>query len=334
MRYDALQEFKKYNNGKSVLLICSEFAKPFVDNDSFFTEIKCFNIKKVSRSLSYYYVFSRFLKKCYADKIYFQAWERYIEGDMIISCLKGKDIIGMRGITNRDFLQRYYDNKYTKLLEYPKNQHELLQIESYVRFTINPSYHYGKNPMRLVKSDFEGITSPYVVVSISSSRNEKKWPIERFAKIVDSLTKKILVVIAGSGKDDLSGVESLLQMVSNRDNLVSLVNKTSILEFASLISQSLFVIGNDSAAVHIAAATRVPSICIHHGAHFGRFLPYPTSVFEEKYRPRVVCYKMDCYNCDYNCIYKETFPFRCLSNVSVEMVQSEVDKLLLELGVV
>lgn len=331
MRYDSLIELKKQIVGKKVMLICSESVKPFITDDVFFADIISYKIKEVSNNLKYFFRFSKLLKKYSADIIYYQAWERYIEGDIIISCLKGNEIIGMNGIDVRGLSQRYYDRKYTKLINFPNDKHELLQIEHFVRSTFNPNYVYGKNSFVLKKKDYPNIIGPYVVISISSSMEEKMWPIDRFAKLIDYIPDFLLVVITGVGNKDYIRAQQILQLVKNKRKVINYVGKTSVMDLAHLISQSKFVIGNDSSAVHIAAATRVPSICLLHGAHYGRFFPYPDSIMEKKYLPRIVHKPMKCYNCNYKCIFSNTKPFKCLDGISVDMALCVLNELLLEL---
>ena len=101
-------------------------------------------------------------------------------------------------------------------------------------------------------------------------------------------------------------------------------------DLVCLISKSSFVLGNDSAAIHIAAACRVPSVCYIHGAHFGRYVPYPNDLPEMEYHPRCVYNKMDCYWCGYRCNveFNPEMPFYCLRTITVDIVKKELLKLL------
>ena len=83
------------------------------------------------------------------------------------------------------------------------------------------------------------------------------------------------------------------------------------------------------AGIHIAAAVKTPSVCILGGGHFGRFLPYPKNLLGQC--EQIVVYKkMDCYGCNWNCVYtkrrNEVVP--CVQQIDVDMVIKAVHELL------
>lgn len=326
MEYDPMVDMMKTFKGKKVLLICPNLIMPFVSDDVFFTGIIGYDFKKVL-SISYWYKLSSKLKRISSDIVYYSAWERYPEGDLIVNAIKSKELVGMKLIKGKSFINSCFDKQYTRLLEFPSEENEIKQMEFFARNTYNPQYEYGHNPLPVKKIRFDEICSPFVIISVSSSIEKKMWPLKKFAELIKALPKKLTIVITGAGNDDLKRAKELIELVDNRE-IINFVNKTSLVELASLISQSLFVVGNDSSAVHIAAATRVPSICVLHGAHFNRFFPYPKGLLEEKYTPRSVYYKMSCYKCYYKCIYGDLTPFKCLSMVSVDAVLDEVKIIL------
>ena len=174
-------------------------------------------------------------------------------------------------------------------------------------------------------------TSNYALIAVSSSADTKIWPAERFAVLIDMIPSKYGIVLSGAGDADVKRAETIINNVKDKLRICNMINKTSVQSMFVLIAHSRFVIGNDSAAVHIAAASHVPSICLFHGAHFGRFLPYIESIGNIKYHPRIVYNKMDCYNCNFKCKWPNAVPFPCLDQVSVDMAAEELSKLLIEL---
>jgi ADP-heptose:LPS heptosyltransferase len=89
-----------------------------------------------------------------------------------------------------------------------------------------------------------------------------------------------------------------------------------------LLAGSRFVLANDTGVTHLAAATGTPSVCILGGGHYGRFLPYAALHDRNIAPPQTVIHKMDCFGCDWRCIYKiaTDAPFPCIANVSVDSV--------------
>lgn len=47
--------------------------------------------------------------------------------------------------------------------------------------------------------------------------------------------------------------------------VLNLAGKTSLVELVEVIRGAKMLVGNDSSAIHIAAATGTPSVCIHGG---------------------------------------------------------------------
>lgn len=331
MSYDPLMEMGKKYKGKKVLLICPNMVKPFVDKEDFFADFIGYDMKKAVK-IPNWFKLSSVLRRISADRIYYPEWQRFPIGDLITKALKANEKIGMKSKDYNEINTKFFDSQYTKLLDYPKDSNEIKQMEYFIREAINPDYEYGHNPMVAASICFNDLQTSYAVVSMSSSVEKKMWPIDRFAAIINSLPLDLSVAVTGAGKEDAERVAELSRLVDKKRCLINYVNRTTLPELTSLIAQSLFVIGNDSSAVHLAAATRVPSICVHHGAHFKRFLPYPDDVLCEKYRPRCVYYKMDCYNCNYHCIQGNSIPYECLNNVTVLSVKKEVERLLKDIG--
>jgi len=327
MKYDSLIEIQKFFQGKRVLIVCPTFVVPFIEGIPFFTRIVGYDMKKMD-NLSYLTNLSRELKRIRSTIVYYCSWERYLQGDTITSFIQSNNRVAMRGSHSGGIVKHYYDSKYNKLVEFPQRGSEIRALEAFVRGTYNSDYHYGKNPLVLSVPYTLNLRSPYIVVSISSSMEEKTWPINCFVHLINEIPEQYTIVISGAGEKDVEKAHYIIETSFKKNKIVNMVNKTNVLELVGLISKCELLIGNDSAAVHIAAAIRVPSVCILHGAHYGRFLPYPEDSLEGRYLPKIVCHHMDCYYCEYKCIYDERNPFRCLKNVSVKDVCDAVNEVL------
>lgn len=319
MKYDSLLEIQKFYQGKRVLLVCPTIVVPFVDKDPFYTRVIGYEMKKMD-SISYIKVLAKELKRIKSSTIFYCAWERYPQGDTIVSFIKSKNRNAMRGSHEGGLVKFFYDSQYSNLVDFSKRGSEIIALETFVRETYNPNYKYGGNPLVLSEPLPFTIKSPYIVISISSSMEEKSWPVKHFADLIDLIPMHFTVVLSGAGKIDEEKAEFLLEHCATKSRIVNMVNGTNVLELAGLISKCKLLIGNDSAAVHMAAAQRVQSLCILHGAHYGRFLPYPNDALPMQYLPRVVCFPMDCFYCEYKCIFENRIPFKCLANVSVKKV--------------
>ena len=119
------------------------------------------------------------------------------------------------------------------------------------------------------------IEAQYAVICPGSSKIEKCWPIERFAEVSDYLVEKFGLEVhlcGGSGEEELA--DSMKKLSSHPEKIVSHIGKTSFSEWSSIVQHAKIVIGNDSATMHIAAAARVPSVCIAGAYDKYKFFPY------------------------------------------------------------
>ena len=95
---------------------------------------------------------------------------------------------------------------------------------------------------------------------------------------------------------------------------------------AYLISNSSLVISNDSMPAHMAIATYRPLMCLHSGARFGRYFPYPYRIPKVK----VIMYDWDCFgslwDCDEPLEIVNAAPN--IGRISVDVVKDQVKALL------
>ncbi len=91
----------------------------------------------------------------------------------------------------------------------------------------------------------------------------KRWPEENYARLIKELSVQGFGVTLFGGKEDVPAAERIaaLSGVSVRN----LAGETGILELASEMSRCAFVIANDSAPMHIAAASGTPVIALFCG---------------------------------------------------------------------
>ena len=325
---DALQAYKKKYNGRRVLLICSSIDTPLAQNDRFFDEILSFNGRKIATKFDYFLVQFIKTRSIVAKTVIYPVWERHVIGDFYVHTIKAEEKIAMVGVGRHDFWWHYYNKKYTTLVNNPPTQNEITAIEYFTQMIVSKDYKYGYNMLTVTWREMMLDCGRYAVIAISSSVAKKIWELNKFAAIIDMIPSDYKVVLLGAGEDDVLRAKQITDSVDNNTRIINLINKTSILDMISVISKAAFVIGNDSAAVHIAAATHVPSICVFHGAHFGRFLPYPDHLPYKEFNPHIVFFRMNCYGCGFDCKQPEGINFECLHRVSIDMVNNALNEIL------
>lgn len=327
--HDTIAAYKQRYQNKNVLLICNDSILTLAREESFFTEILYYNINKIKKDIRYAINFINALKSIEAEILINSIWERIWYADIFSMAIKAHKKVAIVPKKNDGKFADYYNKNYNELIDCSGFLSEIEADEEFVKKAIWQEYEYGNYPL-FVKADVSEIDYPYVVVSFSTSTTKKNWPIENFSQVIDDIPSKYKIVLTGAGAYDENCAKKILEQVTKPDRISNYVGKTTIPEMVSIISKSSFVLSNDSAAVHIASATGVRSIAILSGTHYKRFLPYPSNV-NLKYSPRVVINKMDCYNCDYYCIYKNQEPFECIKRISVEAVKEEIRKLIDEI---
>lgn len=346
-----LKSYKKKFEGKKTLLICNDLVEDISVFSGVFTDVIPYNSKRIINDVGYHYRLMKSLRRISAEELIYPSFKHQISADLISAvvqarrktCFRSKRITTIKGHLrsllwrgSRNIVDRYFDGFYNNFIEYPKDfeQSEIKTIEYFTQKVIDENYSYSLSDISFITSGYGcPISEPYVFLSASSSRTIKDWPIERFAKVLAVIPHSFSIVLSGRGENDLKKADYLIKSDGGKHVIYNFVNKTTVVEMIGIISKATFVIGNDSAAVHIAAAARVPSICITHGACFGQFVPYPESVPEREFHPRCVYESMDCFGCNYNCIKDFKEPLYCLRKVSVERVINELNNLVRTLNV-
>lgn len=343
-----MNSYKKRFKGKSVLLICPSINKSIAIDTGCFSEVITFDRDKIVNNIRYHISYMKMLKTLSADLVLNPAWGHQFSADYICAMIKSPQKIGTivkRHITVKNYVDNIiaklidigigdFGNLYfTDLIPMP-DQHtssEFEAIESFTRQIVDSDFRYNLANMSFLTKDYvKKISGEYCFISVSSSRIIKDWPNERLAELICDIPDFYTIVLSGFGTSDLEKADFLIQSDNGKHEMLNYVNKTSVKEMICLISKATFVLGNDSAAVHIAAACRVPSICFTHGAHFGRFVPYPDYIPEKEFHPRCVYKKMECFGCSYRCGFDFDInkPFFCLRQVTVDMAKKELLELL------
>ena len=334
--HDTFIAYSKRFKGKKVLLICDDKLKELAKNEELFSQVLCYNRKEMMNSLTYKLSFSKQLLSLETDLLLYPAWTQHVIGDVFVFFIRAEVKIGMVGNKGDNYsswktiVRKLSYRMFDKLIPPPAIANEIKVIEHFTREVIQPSFTYGLHPLKVRHISFN-LPEKYMVLSLSASNKYRVWDMKNFAQVINHIPNDYSVVLSGVGNDDVERAKIIKQNVDDPSRLIDMVNKTSVVEMVSLISMASFVLGNDSAAVHIAAATRVPSICAFHGAHFNRFLPYPDDMPQPYYSPRAVYVKMNCYGCCYQCDKPIEGSYYCLRQVTPEMVIKELNIMLKEM---
>ena len=106
----------------------------------------------------------------------------------------------------------------------------------------------------------------------------KYWNEEKYAQVLNYIfekDKEIKCVAVGIGKEK-EELRKILKHVVCKDRVISLIGRTTILEYIEVLRRARWLITNDTGAAHIAGAVGTPSAVAAVSWDIGRFYPYRT----------------------------------------------------------
>ncbi len=146
---------------------------------------------------------------------------------------------------------------------------------------------------------------PYVVINPNARWKTKRWPIEKFGKVMAELNERegLRFVITG-GPDDVERGEQLARLAGSF--ATDLTNSGRLPRLAAIILGSVGMITNDSGPMHLAVALNRPVVAL-----FGPTDPEKVGPYGEGHM--VVKADVDCSPC-----YKRRCPFahECMERIS------------------
>jgi heptosyltransferase-2 len=163
-----------------------------------------------------------------------------------------------------------------------------------------------------------------IAVHADASCPSKRWPLGRFASLIEKLKTSCDVrIVLVSGPEEVAKIAELKHRL--KSEVIDFSGQTSVGELAALLKRCKLFISNDSGPVHIAAAVGTPSVVI-----FGRKQPglspkrwAPTGKEDVVLHKDVGCEVCLAHNCKNG--------FKCLEAITVDEVFNAVEKLLISL---
>lgn len=341
----ALKSLRKKYNDKHILLVVQDTVSIIANDCPYINEIIKFNKKRYRLNLLYKIAFLQRIKARKARIVINAVYSRDRISDEIAlwSCAEEKygwDTL-MPGLDEDEKARG--DQIYTRLItsaNINKNTHELLINRELIKSLgieiddFRPSLPILEKHLKQALQLLRGIDiDTNVLIGIIPDANDqhKEWPAQNYRELIGLVCNNFFnatVIIFGSNFKN----SFLTSVIRKINNVIDLRGKTSLNEMPAVLSKCHLVIGNDTGPIHIANVVGVCTVCIMGGGHFNRFFPYPA---ELEYQNNVipVFHKMDCYMCDWNCIYEDkdhnTYP--CINTISVDnvykIVKRELEKI-------
>ena len=334
--FDAAKEFRTLFPADQyrITLLGNRIWTPLAESIPIFDEVLSLERARFSSGSMYRYkTLKRMRRAGYVIVIQPTASREFLLGDSVVRFCGAKERIGYEGDCSNilPFLKRISDNWYTRLVH--ASREPLMELERNAEFLRGlglPAFRCGIPELRnfFPPSLSTGLPDYYVLFP-GVGLPIKQWPAQNFAGLAARIYKDTGwtgIVCGGPGEEGIG--DSLLR--STDAPLENRSGRTSLQELASLIAGARLVVANDTSAIHIAAAVSTPAVCILGGGHYGRFVPYRIEPPTEKPLPVPVVYTMDCYYCNWDCIYdpKKGDPAPCVRNISVDAAWDTVRQIL------
>lgn len=276
-----LKNSEKYKHYK-IYLLCNltskELALHFDSNvvDVFFWYSDDYFLKWKLITLLYK------LQKLQFDTIIYPNYSRKFEIDWIIKHIRADHKITVDGNTTNQStrLRGKSDRYYTNLIKLTTLPAHEFQINKEIFKILTQEECYYNQPI----IDKELLTikdNDSIVFFLGGSTENKKWSAYNFLslcnKIIDNLNGKI--ILTGSSQEVQIGNEIENEIAGL--NLTNQIGNLNLIQLCELIAGSKLLISNDTVAIHIAVALKIPVISISKGDLYGRFIPYPINIYKE-----------------------------------------------------
>ena len=305
---DAAKEFKKLYPNKKIVLCANAIWAQLAQKLPYWDEVIEVDVSRLRAQAGYRL---RVLTKIHARgfEIAIQpTYSREYIADLLVRASQASERIAHLGDTNNITpSKKIISNKwYTYLIPPAGNgQSELSANAHLLRELGQPDFKSGLpiiEKLTELPSDLL-LRRSYCVIIPGASWESKMWPVENFITTAQTICagRDLRVLVCGTEQE-----QNICQRIvaGLGDRASNYAGKTTLLQFIEIIRNSVLVIANDSGAVHIAAATNTPAVCIMGGGHFGRFLPYvPETVPLARNLPTVVNKQLNCYGCLWRCLY-------------------------------
>ena len=324
---DAAKEFKKIYPDKRIVLYANSAWAALAKHLTYWDEVVSVDMTHLRGDDLY-----RFKLLCGVHLRGFDitiqpTYSREYVSDLLVRASKARQRIGHLGDANNISLENKLitDAWYTRLAPKGIQPEVELNINAQLIRALGHANFKSRMPHLASLTELPAelkISEKYCVLVPGASWGPKMWPIANFAELAAKITQQIGLKIILCGTQAERSICSQVAELSGIDT-INLSGQTTLIQMIEMIRHASLLVANDSGSIHIAAATRTPSVCILGGGHFGRFLPYqPEFKDADHLEPLAVFHEMDCYGCRWKCQYSltagESVP--CIAGVDVSKI--------------
>ncbi len=301
-----------------------------------FDEVIALNVSRFSSSLSYrMHTELQLRRRGFSVAIQPTYSRHWVSGDALIRTCGAPARIGSTGDPEHKgpFHRPLGDRWYTRLI--PAQAGCLMEIQRNAEFMsgllgeeLPPRVaDLREAALRAPSAEIRGIIEgqmPYFVLVPGASVPGKRWPAQSFLEVAKRLHDTTgWNAIACGGAEDVE-IAAALSSHSN-GAITNLAGKTTIAELATVLLHARLVVGNDTAAIHLAAVVHTPSVCVLGGGQFGRFVPYSHDNRGGLAGPIPVFHWTECFHCNWDCKHAAAGgAYPCVEEIPVDNVWNAI----------
>lgn len=218
---------------------------------------------------------------------------------------------------------------FTHKVSYSHHHYEALSFLNLVSAITGEKYDFNKNEpfipidselierldnsIQVLKKGSRGVVGVFSGATIK----ERKWEIQRYAKLAKMLSDEGVGIVLIGGNDDLHDSERILDVLEVGDFL-NFVGETSLLETAAVISLVDVFVSSDTGLMHVAYGVGTPTVSLFGAGIIEKWAPIgDKNLVINKNLPCSPCTRFGYTpRCPYN--------VRCLNDITVGEVKESI----------
>lgn len=333
--FSSLKRMRLHYAGKRIHLVCSPIVVELAESLHFFESVIPVEAKRFARELPYRWKILSKVSGLGASVAIQPVYSRiFILGEALIRSSRAERRIGSAGCPAglSSWRRMLADRIYTRLV--PASSAPIMEIDRNCEFLAglfkDQVYPQSVELPQLVElKETLAFGANYFIMFPGAASSKRLWPVFKFAAVAKEIASRYgsrLVVCGTAGERPLAD-ELILR--AGLAGAINLAGETSLPEFVEVVRGASLLVGNETSAVHIAAAVETPSVCLLGGGHFGRFMPYSSSCRGMK--PVPVYELMECFGCHWSCIHPDQrrgAVAPCVKVITVDLVLEVVHEIL------
>lgn len=329
---DFAKELRKMYPNKIISLSCSPEAKQIAELSGYFDEIVCFTKREFTiKNLSKTY---RKAKKLDCEILLHPTVSRDFYSEIVALFIKAKvkySVYNEHSFPEK--VNRWIEKQYDYILDVGKYKMALEQNANFIKAIGFPEFKSAVPILPIDSSCHLCLPKDFFVLFVGGSKWDKIWLADRFCEVAKWIVRKTGWVCVVCGV--LADKPQEAYFSQNGLDFVSYIGKTTINELIYIISKAKFVFGNDTSAIHMAAALNVMSLCVRSAVSLRRFYPYMIdTTTDENELPIAVGVNPECQGCALNGEFRScqknpiiSGKMNCICEVSTKIVLEEIKKL-------